>query len=514
MLRSVTTVTFFSVATRVLSFVFKIYMSRALGAETVGLYQICISVLVLLFAVACGGLPTVLSRKIAEAEVRGDTKRQAALMSSSLVIGFVLSAIILIVFYSAQKYLPFIFENDRCVGMFLIMLPTVLTSTFYAVVRAWFWGRKRFLAFSFTEFLDNILKIVFFAVFISGAAAGISGQTGIAIAFTIADALCVIVLFALFFKNGGRLKKPVEIKPLVKSSAPITSMHITGSFVNSLTAIIIPAQLVAIGMTSAEATATFGRIAGMALPLLIAPTTITGALAVVLTPEMAAYAAKDDKAALVNKLQTSIIFCIFVSSLFLVLYAPLGKNIGYMFFGDKIAGEYVSQCCALMFPIALNQVTAPIVNAMGMESKCFKHYLIGIAVLIPCLLLLPRFIGIYAMAVGSGLSLLTSALLNILTLKKKLGKPLFVVKKSALIILFSAPATLLTYFLKGILSHYISSVFVVIICALIGCAVFLFLVWAFKLIRFDSLFLGRGGFFKKRKALFSPCRKPLFERTK
>ena len=41
-------VTSFSVATRLASFIFKMWMSRSLGAEIVGLYQIALSTLLML----------------------------------------------------------------------------------------------------------------------------------------------------------------------------------------------------------------------------------------------------------------------------------------------------------------------------------------------------------------------------------------------------------------------------------------------------------------------------------
>jgi len=494
-------VTVFSVTTRFLSFLFKVYISRVLGAETVGLYQICISVLILLLSLTAGGLPTVLSRKIAEAEVKGDYRRQGSLMSASLLIGLTLSVVVITIFYALGDKLSLIFADDRCVDMFLIMLPAVLTSTLYAIIRAWFWGRKKFLAFSFTEFLDNIFKIGFCAMFVGGLIAGFSGSIGIAIAFTAADTLCVIVLFILFFTSGGRLNKSAGFLQLGKSSAPITTMHITGSFVSSLTAIVIPAQLVAIGLTSAEATAAFGRVAGMAMPLLMAPTSITGALAVVLIPEMASYAAMGDTKSLVSKLESSIIFCMFISSLFFVLYAPLGKGLGLLFFGDETAGLYTAQCCLLMFPLGINQVVAPVVNSLGMENKCFFNYLAGLVVLLPCIFFLPKIIGVYSMAVGSGLCFSVSAVLNMRTLRKRLDKPIRVFKKSGLLVLCALPTTAITYFLQGILSHYLSNVFVIIFAGGIGAIAYFILVTVFKAVQFGSIFAHKFKFFSKSRSL-------------
>ena len=120
--------TLFAVVTRLLSFLFKIWMSRTLGAEAVGLYQIAFSVLLLLFALTAGA-PTVLSRKVAECAARGDTRRQNALTTASILIGLVTSATICALFLALSGHLDIVFTDSRCVPIFLIMLPALVTSS-------------------------------------------------------------------------------------------------------------------------------------------------------------------------------------------------------------------------------------------------------------------------------------------------------------------------------------------------------------------------------------------------
>ena len=125
--KSVAIVTLFAVMTRVLSFLFKIYLSRAYGAETVGLYQICLSVLLLLLSVSVGGMPTVLSRKIAEAETFKDFKRQNALTFASIIIGLIISCIIIAICFFMRSHLNLIFSDSRAGDLFLIMLPALIS---------------------------------------------------------------------------------------------------------------------------------------------------------------------------------------------------------------------------------------------------------------------------------------------------------------------------------------------------------------------------------------------------
>ncbi len=437
-IKSFTIVTVFSVVTRLLSFLFKIWMSRSLGAETVGLYQISMSVLLLLFTLTAGA-PTVLSRKIAAAVADGDVKRENALTTASITLGLGVSAVLVVLFYSLSSHLGFLFADDRCLNIFLIMLPTLITSTLYANIRSWFWGHKRFLSFSSTELLDEIFKIVMSVAFVNGLAGSLFlGANGIALAVTVADLMCVVILFIMFLKAGGRFSKPRGYKEIVSATVPLSATRIISSLSASLTALIIPERLIAGGMTAAQATAQYGRVAGMAIPLIMAPIAIVSALSVVLIPDVAELAAKGSLDEVKQKLKNALTFAMLSASVFFVIYLPLGRQIGFLLFGDREAGVFVSYCSLLLFPMALMQVTTPMLNSLGMEKHTFFNSLTGALTVLPCIFFLPQVIGVYAMAVGSGMCFLTTSVLNLVCLAKKLGK-LDGMGKAVIIVAFSIP---------------------------------------------------------------------------
>ena len=245
-------VTGFSIATRLVSFIFKLWMSRALGAEVVGLYQIALSVLLMLFTITAGA-PTVLSRKIAESS--GNLKKQNSLLTASVIMGLGISAAICALFYGLGTRISPLFSNPDCLPIFFIMLPTILTSTLYASLRSWFWGRKKFLAFSSTELIDEIVKIALSIAFTGGLISRLNGAQNIALAMTISDLACVLILLVLFFATGGRITKPSGFKELTLKTIPLSATRIITSLGASLTALILPKMLVKAGLTLAEATA-------------------------------------------------------------------------------------------------------------------------------------------------------------------------------------------------------------------------------------------------------------------
>lgn len=454
--KSFAIVTGFSILTRACAFLFKIWMSRTLGAEIVGVYQIALSVIFMLFTLTAGA-PTVLSRKVAEAAAKGDLKRGNALTCAGVIIGLTVAGVLVAVFIAFKSKLGLIFSNPDCIPIFLIMLPTLVTSSVYATLRSWFWGRKKFIEFSSTELLDEVVKIVLSIIFAGGIVHAIAPAHGIALAITISDLVCVIVLAILFFASGGRLAKPSGFKELAKSMIPLSATRILTSVAVSLTAIVIPKLLMGSGYTTAQATAAFGRVSGMALPLIMAPTTLVASLSIVLIPDVAGLKAQGKTAEMKSKLSTTTLFAILVAAVFFALYLPLGEQLGVMLFKDAEAGKYVSYCSAILFPVALAQATTPILNSLGKEKTTLVNTVAGGVVMLPIIFFLTKVIGTYSVALASGTCFLVTAILNSIALHREIGS-FADVKKCGILIAISLPLALLGYFASGLLRPVIGNV--------------------------------------------------------
>lgn len=100
----------------------------------------------------------------------------------------------------------------------------------------------------------------------------------------------------------------------------------------------------------------------------MAPVTIISALSVVLIPDLAELASKGDYAEIRAKLRTALLFAAIVASAFFAAYVPLGRELGKFFFGDEEAGKLVSYAAVIIFPLALGNITTPVLNSLGMEN--------------------------------------------------------------------------------------------------------------------------------------------------
>ncbi len=481
--KAVALVTVFGIAARGVGFLFKVYVGRKLGAEAVGLYQLSLSVLFLLSAVASSGIPLVLSRRIAAASDDGEV---FGYVGSGLLICCGVSAILVLLFYLLGDNLAVFFSDLRAVPVFMIVLPSLLSTSVYAAVRAYFLGKKRFFAFSVTELAEEVVKVAICIVLCNGKL-NVSGAKAIAVAFVASDFVCAAVLTAIFFAEGGRLKRPTALKNIVKSSFPLTLIRIFGSLIGSLTAFIVPLLLVRSGMTSAEATADYGRVTGMSMPLLMAPLSVTGALSTVLIPEVAS----SKKSGLAAKINSSTLFAAIIGSIFVMIYIPLGESLGTFLFNDARAGRYVSIAAVMIFPLELNQITTGILNSLGREKTTFLHFIAGSAATLACLLVLPSKIGVYAIAGGSFCCFAITSVLNYRVLIKTEGLPLDF-KKPLRALLLALPSGILCYAIKGISEWYLPLGGSVILSAGVSAVWYIASLWLANVLDFASFRSKKG----------------------
>ncbi len=417
---AVATVTLFGVFTRLIAFLFKVYLSRVLGPEALGLYQIALSVFLLFASLSSSGVPLILSRKVAEADALGK-KNDFSVFTTALIYSTSLSVVIVIMLITMGERLDFLFSDPLACPVFLIMAPALISTAVYCVIRGWFWGKKMFAAFSFTETLEECLRILFGILFLGGIFGVIGGATVIAYSFTVSDIIVAIVLMCIFFIKGGALQKPAPLKGIFMPALPVTAMRLSASIFATLLAIILPAELIQIGMTATEATEAFGRITGMANPLLFVPGTVTGSIAVVLLPDISALAVKKEFEVLNKRLSFGVNFSVLVCGLFIGLYAALGEKITAFLYGDELSGKYLSFATISMLPMCLSQMSQSVLNSIGKEKQAFVSYLTGNVAMLALIAVLPRYLGVYSVAVATTVSFAIDASMNCFFLHKATG---------------------------------------------------------------------------------------------
>ncbi len=464
------------------------------------MYQVALSVFMVLLTLVSSGFTLIISRMTASFRVSSDRKAMGTLVTSSAIVGLLVSVILCLVIFLFRGLFANLFTDQNCMNILIILLPSLVFSAIYSVFRGAMWGNDNYFGLCVSELLEQVVKIVVCVLVLASGMTALQNAMSVAWSFTFSCFVSSIFVVLLYFFYGGKMGKPSKIyRKVIRQSAPITGVRVAGSFVQPLIALILPAQLMLAGYTSSQAMSLYGIAIGMTLPFLYLPSSLIGSLATALVPDISMAMVQNDSDHIQRRVSSSVIFALFVSFLIVPYFMAIGDKLGTFIYNEPLSGKLLQYSAWIMIPMGLTNITSAILNSVGLEVKSFLNYICGGVFLFLSALILPRFIGINALIVGMGSSSLITALLNILMLRKKLGIKIDVKRNLLLMILFCVPTMAITSFVSSLLSYVIPIFFNLCISCAVGMSLFTLLCVMFDVINFSVYLVKFKESFKKGK---------------
>jgi len=393
-------------------------------------------------------------------------------------------------------------------------MPALLAYSIYTVFRSIWWGQKKFMLLGMTELIEQVSRVIIFLFLLALGFLFTDMAIAAALSFTLACFTSATVVLVLYFKKRKSKQDPLKnshqpndviygtensdsvmskkrrqdspLKPLIKSSTPMTAVRVVTTIAFPIIAIILPMRLVAAGWSNSDALAHFGIALGMTLPLISIPQTLISSMATALVPELSATIQQDRKRAK-NQILSCIKFTLFLNFLLFPIFVALGPSIGTFLFANEQAGIYLTQAAWIMIPTSLSLITNAILNALGHETRAMTHYFIGSVALFLCVWFLPQFIGIGALITGIGICMSIASILNLVKIGTLTGTDS---KIAGLIIGFfiiSVPAILIGMFLHGSIEPFLPLILSLPIAGTATFATLLALAYIFNLIELQDL---------------------------
>ncbi|ASA23706.1 stage V sporulation protein B [Paenibacillus donghaensis] len=422
---------------RMLGFITRIALPRIIGAEGVGLYQLAYPFFLVLITVITGGIPLAIAKMVAEAEGedRPDKSRQILRMGLTLSVGLA-TLFTLVALVGASWVSTTILTDSRVYYTFIAMTPMIGIVAVSSIYRGYFQGRQNMIPSAMSSILETMIRIFFMLWFswlllpkgIAYAAAG--AMLGV----TVGEVGGMLVLLWQYFRTLHRDKlentanspltaltenplipsspapgQPALLRRLLRISIPVTAGRLVGSFSYLLESIITVRSLALAGIAAAAATAQYGSLQGMVIPLLLLPGVLSSSLAVSLVPSLSEAAARKDLPTIHKRMHQALRLALVTGAPFAVVMYILAVPLCTLFYGNADTAPMLR----MMAPFAVFlYVQAPLqaaLQAMDRPGRALINNLIGAAVKIAIIMLLasrPEY-GIY----GAILAIMVNSIL-------------------------------------------------------------------------------------------------------
>ena len=105
-------------------FFYKIFLSRTIGAQQLGLFHLCLPLCTLCITLSGGGISSILSRLTAQYAAQKETKKEQRFLLASLLLVLILSFLSsFLLYYNAPVIAYKFLQNRSCTALLRILSP-------------------------------------------------------------------------------------------------------------------------------------------------------------------------------------------------------------------------------------------------------------------------------------------------------------------------------------------------------------------------------------------------------
>ncbi|NLK28260.1 MAG: polysaccharide biosynthesis protein [Clostridiales bacterium] len=393
--------------TRVIGFFYKIFLSKFMGAELLGIYQLIFPVYGICFTIYATGIQTAISRLVAAELGKRNDKNIYRILRLGLLLSVSLAFLMSILVYQGANYIAWRFLlEERSASSLRIMAYVFPFCGVTSCINGYYYGLKRAGIPASTQLLEQVIRVI--VVYIVALFAG-NGDLSVTCEMAVLGivigeiASSLYNFFSLFFTkppkkliilgpdpNAKTTNKRLIMKDMLSLSIPLSANRLLINILHSIETVLIPAMLRRSGLSTSESLSTYGILNGMSMPFIMFPTALINALAVLLLPTVSEAQAVGNERLIGKTTSVSIKYSIMIGVISTGIFIIFGKDLGNTIFHNDDAGSFLMILAWLCPFIYLTTTLGSIINGLGKAHITFINSVVGtlskiflIAILIP-----------------------------------------------------------------------------------------------------------------------------------
>jgi stage V sporulation protein B len=413
-----------NVLVRAMGFIYQIIVSRLLGPEGMGIYQLVFPPYSIALALTASGIPVAVSRMVAAENATGRRKQAKQYVTTAIGIVTVLGILLSFAMILVSEWLSHtVLKDPRTRLPLLILFPCVIITSISAVFKSYFYGTKNTHNPALAEIVEQVLRIALVVFLLLRFSTGDYEKAALIIILGVVAGELASLLYLhinYYYKTKGFNSSPSSVSLISRISgiigiaAPVTFTRLIITAINSINTILIPQRLMAGGLTNSEAVSLFGIVSGMVLPLLYMPFTITNALYTVIVPHLSEDLATANWTAIRANVTRAVSITTIFAFLGSALLFSLAHPIGIVLYKQQQVGRFLAPMTWCMVFHALQHTMSAILNGLGKQKQAALYTTIGGIIQIICtyFLVAQPGLGIYGFILGFNLRSIVACLLS------------------------------------------------------------------------------------------------------
>lgn len=431
--------------TRAVGTIYRIFLVRSAGEEVLGLFQMTLPLYRVALTLATLGLPVAIARLAAEASGRGRDHEAARYQHVGLTLTLYSAVIVAIGLIISSDFLATTVLTDPRTRLPLLIIGLLLIpSSLAASYRGALQGKERMVPIAASSAVEAVVRspvvLYFVALLMPFGAAW--GASAIVLGLTVGELFSLFVLIwalrQIQKSHPGRWstdlstapwerKPPVRFhlfdhipvsKRLLRLGLPVSASGLLNNLLSLASVAMIPRRLALAGFAMEEAVKAYGRLSGMALPLLYMPMVAIHPIIQVTLPSVSSRIATGGTAAVRPLIRKSFAVALGIGGLASMLFAMFPTQLSQILYGVSDLDPLVRPL-AIAAPFAyIGHVASGILYGLGRTRAVMTNSVIGNTVRLVLVWHLGAqpALGIYGVLIGSLADYVVTAVLNLITL--------------------------------------------------------------------------------------------------
>ncbi|MBQ8381382.1 MAG: oligosaccharide flippase family protein [Clostridia bacterium] len=360
------------IAIRTVALFFNAFVSKAVGAEGVGLYTIVNTVFGFAVTFATSGISLTVTRLVASAIGEGKEERCANILSGAIIYSLAFSLIATAALYFGAGFIAEgILSEGRAARSLRILAPSLIPLSLVSVFSGYFVGIRKVARNAAVQILGQVFKIsatVWLLLHARGADTETSAYM-LSLGATLTEIACFLLIFIeyLFERRRGGHKLPDKegVRAVASAAAPLAVSAYIRQALLTIEHVLIPKRLRLHGESGSEALSSYGTLHGMALPLILYPMVTLSSFSGLLVPEFAERMSLGDKVSterlLRISLEKTLVYALGAAGVIFVF----SEELGYVIYNSYHAGSYIAVLAPVIPIMYLDHVTDSVLKGIG-----------------------------------------------------------------------------------------------------------------------------------------------------